>query len=89
MFLEVVPDEIETLNKMLQEEAAAKCVRGQAYKVKDAFAHISATRLKQIAFEIEDAAAENNLILGRNTFQLLESEFEKLCQAISYEAECT
>ena len=42
---------------------------------------------KQTAFEIEDAAANNNLDKGRNTFKLLEAEFEKLCRAVSYENE--
>jgi len=78
-FLSDIPVQIESLGELLEKEDIAG-VRRQAHTVKGAAANVCAEALKDLAIEMEQAAAAGNLSSVRADMDRLHREFDRVKQ---------
>ena len=80
-FLATTPEQIESLRQSLTSGDAAAANR-TAHAIKGAASNISAEQLRQVAFELEQAAKAIDLNAAKIHLAELQSQFERLKEAI-------
>ncbi len=81
-FLDDIPRQIETLRGHLESGDAAG-VRLQAHTIKGASANVSGDALSAVAHVMESAGKDDDLVVARDSMPELESQFDRLKQAMN------